>query len=159
MPGIFNTYIMGSILGQFAIHIATLVYVLMEVYKLEPREPQVDLEKTFSPSLLNTAMFLLQLAQEVLTFAVNYQGKPFRESITDNKGMYYGLIGVAALALAGATEFIPELNEAMQFVPMNSEFKMKLTSLILLDFFGAFGVELFFKHFFMNSAAADIALR
>ncbi|CAN3360603.1 endoplasmic reticulum transmembrane helix translocase [Diutina catenulata] len=159
MPGIFNTYIMGSILGQFAIHIATLVYVSMEVYKLEPREPQVDLEKTFSPSLLNTAMFLLQLAQEVSTFAVNYQGKPFRESITDNKGMYYGLIGVAALALAGATEFIPELNEAMQFVPMNSEFKMKLTSSILLDFFGAFGVELFFKHFFMNSAAADIASR
>lgn len=157
MPGIFNKYIMGLILGQFAIHIITLVYMAREVYILEPREPQVDLEKEFSPSLLNTAMFLLQLAQQVLTFAVNYQGHPFRERISDNKGMYYGLIGVAALALAGATEFVPELNEAMKFVPMTTEFKVKLTGLLLLDFFGSWAVELVTKYFFMNSDPADIA--
>lgn len=70
---------MGSILGQFAIHIITLIYITREIYILEPREPQIDLEKEFSPSLLNTGMFLLQLAQQVSTFAVNYQGEPFKE--------------------------------------------------------------------------------
>lgn len=159
MPGIFNKYIMGSILSQFAIHIITLIYLTREVYILEPREPQVDLEKEFVPSLLNTAMFLLQLAQQVSTFAVNYQGKPFRELITDNKGMYYGLIGVMALALAGATEFMPELNEAMKFVPMSAEFKVKLTLLILLDFFGSFALEWVFKKLFMNLDPADIAIQ
>lgn len=157
--GIFNIYIMGSILGQFAIHLATLIYLNRVIYVIEPREPQIDLDKTFSPSLLNTAMFLLQLAQQVSTFAVNYQGAPFRENIRDNKGMYYGLVGVAGLALAGSTEFFPELNEAMQFVPMNAEFKIKLTSCIILDFVGSWGVELGFKHFFMNSSPSDIALR
>ncbi|CAM9010849.1 unnamed protein product [Wickerhamomyces anomalus] len=130
-PGIFNIYIMGSILGQFAVHIATLVYITAEIYKLEPREPKPDLEKKFAPSLLNTGIFLIQLAQQVSTFAVNYQGLPFRESIKDNKGMYYGLLGVAGLALAGSTEFIPELNEAMKFVPMDAEFKTKLTTTIV----------------------------
>ncbi|KAG7661463.1 SPF1 [[Candida] subhashii] len=157
--GIFNIYIMGSILGQFAIHIITLIYITREIYILEPREPQVDLEKEFSPSLLNTGMFLLQLAQQVSTFAVNYIGLPFRESIKDNKGMYYGLLGVAGLALAGSTEFMPELNEAMQFVKMTSDFKVKLTGSILVDLGATWLIESTLKHFFMNSAAADIAKR
>lgn len=157
--GIFNVYIMGSILGQFAIHIVTLVYVTREIYILEPREPQVDLEKEFSPSLLNTGMFLLQLAQQVSTFAVNYQGLPFRESIKDNKGMYYGLLGVAGLALAGSTEFFPELNQSMSFVPMDSLFKFKLTASILADLGFTWIIELTLKHFFMNYKAADIASR
>ncbi|KAH3672003.1 hypothetical protein WICMUC_004510 [Wickerhamomyces mucosus] len=158
-PGIFNVYIMGSILGQFAIHIATLVYITAEIYKLEPREPKVDLEKEFAPSLLNTGIFLIQLAQQVSTFAVNYQGRPFKQGITENKGMYYGLISVAALALAGSTEFVPELNELMKFVPMSDEFKFKLTSTLVFDFVGSWAVELVFKFFFRDSKAADIAAR
>lgn len=157
--GIFNVYIMGSILGQFAIHIVTLIYITREIYILEPREAKVDLEKTFEPSLLNTGMFLLQLAQQVSTFAVNYIGLPFKEDIKDNKGMFYGLLGVAGLALAGSTEFMPELNEAMQFVPMDAIFKQKLTGCILLDLVGTWAVEVVLKYFFMNSAAADIAER
>lgn len=158
-PGIFNIYIMGSILGQFAIHIATLIYITAEIYKLEPRAPKPDLEKEFAPSLLNTGIFLIQLAQQVSTFAVNYQGRPFKEGIRDNKGMYYGLLAVAALALAGATEFIPELNEAMKFVPMDNLFKFKLTSTIIFDYAGSWAVELVLKYFFMDSKAADIAAR
>lgn len=157
--GIFNKYIMGSILGQFSVHIVTLVYIAREIYLLEPREAQVDLEKKFTPSLLNTGMFLLQLAQQVSTFAVNYIGLPFKEGIRDNKGMFYGLVGVAGLALMGSTEFMPELNEAMQFVPMDPVFKTKLTSCILLDLGATWLIEVVLKHFFMNSGAADIAQR
>lgn len=158
-PGIFNIYIMGSILGQFAIHLIALIFITREIYILEPREPQIDLDKTFSPSLLNTAMFLLQLSQQISTFTVNYIGRPFRESIHENKGMYYGILGVAFLCISGATEFIPELNEAMQFVPMNDTFKIKLTVTMLLDFFVAWAIELVLKHFFMDFKAADIADR
>lgn len=157
--GIFNMYIMGSILGQFAIHIVTLIYITREIYILEPREAQVDLEKKFVPSLLNTGMFLLQLAQQVSTFAVNYIGLPFKEGIKDNKGMYYGLLGVAGLALIGSTEFMPELNEAMQFVPMTTEFKAKLTGSILVDLSFTWIIEVVLKHYFMNSGASDIAER
>ncbi|KAI3406269.2 SPF1 [Candida oxycetoniae] len=157
--GIFNIYIMGSILGQFFIHIVTLIYVTKEIYLVEPKEPQVDLEKKFNPSLLNTGMFLLQLAQQVSTFAVNYIGLPFRESISDNKGMYYGLLGVAGLTFAGSTEFIPEINEAMSFVPMSTGFKVKLTGAIIVDLGATWIIENVLKYKFMNSKPADIALR
>lgn len=157
--GIFNMYIMGSILTQFAVHILVLVYITGEIYKLEPREPQVDLEKEFAPSLLNTGIFIIQLVQQVSTFAVNYQGEPFRENIRNNKGMYYGLVGVTLLALCGATEFIPELNEAMKFVPMEDDFKFKLTLSLALDYAGSWAGEHFFKYLFMNDKAADITQR
>lgn len=158
-PGIFNIYIMGSILGQFAVHLITLIYTNREIYKVEPREPQIDLDKTFEPSLLNTAMFLLQLSQQVATFAVNYIGRPFREGISENKGMYYGLLGVVFVCVSGATEFIPEFNEAMQFVPMSKDFKIKINAAMFLDFAISWGIELFFKTFFMDYKAADIAVR
>ncbi|KAG0664685.1 putative cation-transporting ATPase 1 [Monosporozyma unispora] len=157
--GIFNVYIMGSILSQFAVHIIIMVYITKEIYKLEPREPQIDLEKKFAPSLLNTGMFILQLVQQVSTFAVNYQGEPFRENIMNNKGMYYGLLGVSTLAVASATEFLPELNEAMKFVPMTDDFKFKLTSCLALDFFGSWGAEQFFKFFFMDDKPSDISIQ
>lgn len=158
-PGIFNKYIMGSILGQFAVHIATLLYITNEVYKLEPRDSDIDLEAKFAPSLLNTAIYLLQLAQEISTFAVNYQGRPFREGITENRGMYYGLLGVGGLALAGATEFMPELNEALQLVPMSDLFKFKLSSAMLFDLGVTWAIELTLKALYMDSKPADIALR
>ncbi|ODQ77821.1 hypothetical protein BABINDRAFT_163208 [Babjeviella inositovora NRRL Y-12698] len=158
-PGIFNVYIMGSILGQFAIHIITLIYITREIYILEPRVPVLDLEKEFAPSLLNTGIFLLQLAQQVSTFAVNYQGRPFRESISENRGMYYGLIGVTFLAFSGSTEFIPELNEAMSFVKMETAFKVKLTFCLILDLGVCFAIESVLKHFFSDLKAADIAIR
>ncbi len=158
-PGIFNTYIMGSIMGQFIIHIVSLIYIRSEVYKIEPRGSDIDLDANFSPSLLNTAIFLLQLAQNVSTFAVNYQGRPFRESLTDNKGMYYGLLGVAFMALAGSTEFFPEMNEMLKFVKMEYLFKIKLTTTLLFDYFGSWAVELFFKYFFADFKPSDIARR
>ena len=108
---------------------------------------------------MNTGIFIVQLVQQVSTFAVNYQGEPFRENIRNNKGMYWGIIGVSGLALAGATEFVPELNEAMKFVPMEDEFKLKLTVTLLVDFFGSWIVENIFKYFFMDAKPADIAQR
>ncbi|QPG76660.1 hypothetical protein FOA43_004052 [Brettanomyces nanus] len=158
-PGIFNMYIMGSILGQFAIHMIALIYLNREIYILEPRVPQIDLDKVFEPSLLNTAMFFIQLSQQVATFAVNYIGRPFRQGISENKGMYYGILGVVLLCVSGATEFVPEFNSAMQFVPMTTEFKIKLNLVMLLDFVVSWLVELFFKFMFMDYKAADIALR
>lgn len=158
-PGIFNTYIMGSILGQFAVHIFTLIVVTNYVYALEPKIEKVDLEAKFEPSLLNTAIYLLQLIQQISTFAVNYQGRPFRESISENKGMYYGILGVAGLAFAGATEFMPEMNEALSLVKMSSNFKIMLTSMMLLDFGVCAAIEFSLKYLFSDFRPSDIALR
>jgi cation-transporting ATPase 13A1 len=177
-PNIFNVYIIGSVLGQFAIHIVTLVYLSNYVYKHEPyvlrtppdlsqlianatdrRDSDIDLEGEFEPSLLNSAIYLLQLIQQISTFSINYQGRPFRESIRENKGMYWGLIAASGVAFSCATEFIPELNEKLRLVPFTNEFKVTLTVLMIFDYGGCWVIENVLKHLFSDFRPKDIAIR
>lgn len=99
-PGIFNMYIIGSILAQFAVHCATLIFISQYIQRTHPKEPKIDLEAKFEPNLLNSGIYLLQLTQQISTFSINYQGRPFRESIRENKYMFWGLVGVGALAFS-----------------------------------------------------------
>ncbi|KAM7212340.1 hypothetical protein V8F06_012276 [Rhypophila decipiens] len=158
-PNIFNFYIIGSILGQFAVHIVTLIYIARYCDQLEPRSEDVDLEADFAPSLLNSAVYLLQLIQQISTFAINYQGRPFREALSENKGMFYGIIGVTGIAFACSTEFIPELNAQMKLVPFKDEFKTTLTAVMIIDYVACYLIEVVFKALFSDLRARDIAER
>ncbi|KAI1824092.1 hypothetical protein F4861DRAFT_281319 [Xylaria intraflava] len=158
-PNIFNFYIIGSILGQFAVHIVTLIYIARFCDQLDPRTETVDLEAEFKPSLLNSAVYLLQLIQQISTFAVNYQGRPFRESLSENKGMFYGIIGVTAIAFSCSTEFIPEINEQMKLVKFSDEFKMTMTAVMILDYLGCWVIEVVLKRLFSDYRPRDIAVR
>lgn len=156
---IFNFYIILSILGQFAVHIAAMLYANALVASYEDPEAEVDLEKKFEPGLLNTAMYLVQLSMSVSTFAINYQGRPFRESIRENKALFYGLLAVGGVAFAGATEFIPEINETLQLVPMTNDFKFKLTTTMALDFGVSWLIEFVTHYLFSDSAPKPITRR
>ncbi|EFX02155.1 cation transporting protein [Grosmannia clavigera kw1407] len=158
-PNIFNFYIIGSILGQFAVHVTTLIYIARFCDKIAPRGDDIDLEADFTPSLLNSAVYLLQLIQQISTFAVNYQGRPFRESLSENKGMYYGIVGVTGIAFACSTEFVPELNEMMKLVPFSSEFKTTMTAVMAIDYAACYVIEVILKFLFSDLRARDIAER
>jgi cation-transporting ATPase 13A1 len=130
------------------------------VQRTDPiQRSKVDLEKEFEPSLLNSAIYLLQLIQQISTFSINYQGRPFRESIRENRGMYWGLVLVSGVAFSCATEFIPELNEKLKLVPFTSEFKQMLVSMMVLDYAGCWIVEKGLKTFFSDYKPKDIAIR
>ena len=79
---------------------------------------EIDLDAKFEPNLLNTAIYLLSLSQQVSTFAINFQGRPFREGIRENSALYWGLVGASAVAFSGAIDFMPELNRWLQIVEM-----------------------------------------
>ncbi|RGP61574.1 atpase [Fusarium sporotrichioides] len=158
-PNIFNVYIIGSILGQFAVHIATLIYIARLCDRLAPRSDDVDLEAEFSPSLLNSAVYLLQLIQQISTFAINYQGRPFRESLSENKGMFYGIVGVSGLAFACALELFPDINEGMKLVPFSEEFKTNMTAVMVIDYAACWIIEVSLKKFFSDYRPRDIAER
>ncbi len=119
----------------------------------------MDLEAEFTPSLLNSAVYLLQLIQQISTFAVNYQGRPFREALSENKGMFYGIVGVSAIAFACSTEFIPELNEAMKLVPFKPKFKTTMTAVMVIDFVACWVIEVVLKFLFSDFRPRDIAIR
>lgn len=68
--------------------------------------------------MLNSAVYLVSLTQQVSTFALNYQGRPFREGLTENPALYYGLLGVAGVAINGALDIVPEFNSWLQLTNM-----------------------------------------
>ena len=117
------------------------------------------MEGEFEPSLLNSAVYLLQLIQQISTFAINYQGRPFRESIRENRGMYWGLVMVTFVAFSCSTEFIPEMNEKMRLVPFTTEFKTVMTTLMILDYGGCWIIEKVLKNAFSDYRPKDIAVR
>ncbi|KAJ2006099.1 putative cation-transporting ATPase 1 [Coemansia thaxteri] len=153
---ILTVYMLLTVLGQFAVHVAALVYLTLEVRKYEP-SGEVDLEKKFEPSLLNTAMYMISLSQQVSTFAINYQGHPFRESLKDNKILYRGLAGVGAIAAVCAMELMPEFNEYLKLVPMPGSFRDVVCVVMAADFALAFLVEKVCAMLFADYSAKPIA--
>ncbi|KAF9070693.1 hypothetical protein BDP27DRAFT_583143 [Rhodocollybia butyracea] len=149
LGNIFNLYVLLSVLLQFALHIVTLVYITTLAHRFEP-PGIIDLEAKFEPSLLNTAIYLLGLSQQVSTFAINFQGRPFREGIRENSALFYGLVGASAVAFSGATDFMPEMNRWLQIVEMSSSFKFKLTSSMIIDLAGCWIIENVCKYLFAD---------
>jgi len=127
LGNIFNLYVLLSVLLQFSIHIVSLVYITYLCKQREQRG-EIDLDAKFEPNLLNTAIYLLGLSQQVSTFAINFQGRPFREGISENAALFWGLVGASAVAVSGATDFMPEMNRWLQIIVMEDENSSSLDS-------------------------------
>jgi cation-transporting ATPase 13A1 len=73
--------------------------------------------------------------------------------------MYWGIIGVSAIAFSCSTEFIPEINEKMKLVPFTSDFKFTMTATMIIDYLGCYVIEKVLKFLFSDYRPKDIAIR
>jgi len=73
--------------------------------------------------------------------------------------MYLGILAVSALAFSCSTEFIPEINEKMRLVPFTTEFKIKMTAIMIVDYVGCWVIENVLKILFSDYKPKDIAVR
>eukprot|EP00127_Corallochytrium_limacisporum_P001032 Clim_evm31s34 gene=Clim_evmTU31s34 len=133
-PGLFL-----SLLGQFAVHLGSMMYAKNMVYVHLPEDWKPDIEGKFQENLINTVIFLVTAVQQVGVFAVNYKGHPFMQGVMENTAFFQSLMITAALAITCAAELIPALNYFMQLVPLpDNEFRRTLLSVLVFDFVGAF---------------------
>jgi manganese-transporting P-type ATPase len=73
--------------------------------------------------------------------------------------MYWGIIGVSAIAFSCSTEFVPEINEKMKLVPFTADFKFTMTAVMILDYVGCYIIEKVLKSLFSDYKPKDIAVR
>jgi len=141
LPNIFNVYTIGTVLSQFAVHFTALVFLVQEAFKLEPREVEVDLEKKFEPSLINSTVYIISVALQISTFAVNYRGHPFMESLRENKPLLYSVCGSGLIIFSLAAGWLPDVAAQFEIIDFPPEFRKTLMQVLLLDAAVAFLVD------------------
>ena len=115
-PNIFSLYVFGSVLLQFGVHLAILIYLYNQaVAEMDPAERQAA-DADFAPNLVNTVTYLLNAWVQVTTFAVNYVGHPFTQSIKENKGLWLSVMYPSAFLFLLATGATPWLGDWFQLV-------------------------------------------
>ncbi|RKP16975.1 hypothetical protein ROZALSC1DRAFT_278, partial [Rozella allomycis CSF55] len=130
---IFSFYFLSSLLIQFAIHFSCLFYTVSLVKSISG-QLDYNLERKFEPNLLNSSIFLLSLSMQVSTFLANYQGHPFRESISENKKLRNSLLVAGSVAFICALEIFPDFNNWLQIVPFPESFKSTFVFILFFDF-------------------------
>lgn len=84
LPNIFNFYTLSTILLQFAVHFMALIYLTQEATaRSPPREGKIKLnidmlpeeKEEFVPNIINSTVYIICLALQVSTFAVNHKVK------------------------------------------------------------------------------------
>ncbi|XP_048651070.1 endoplasmic reticulum transmembrane helix translocase isoform X3 [Marmota marmota marmota] len=136
LPNIFNLYTILTVMLQFFVHFLSLVYLYSEAQARSPgkREQFVDLYKEFEPTLVNSTVYIMAMAMQMATFAINYKGPPFMESLPENKPLVWSL-AVSLLAIVGLLlGSSPDFNSQFGLVDIPVEFKLVIAQVLLLDF-------------------------
>jgi len=142
LPNIFNTYTILTVISQFAVHLGCLIFLTQEAYKREPRlEEFPDLEKEFEPTLLNSTVYIISMFLQVSTFAINYRGHPFMESLTDNRPLLYSLAGAGGFVVMLALGWLPEFSNHFSIVDFSDEYRSILIQVLITDAAAAFCVD------------------
>lgn len=143
LPNIFNAYTLLTVLLQFAVHFASLVYLVQEATARSPPRPEsfADRDEEFKPSLLNSTVYIISMALQVSTFAINYRGYPFMESLTENKPLLYSLLvsGVSVVALVAGVA--PDVAKQFEIVPFPPSMQWIILRVLALDLVCAFVVD------------------
>ncbi|KAK9122525.1 hypothetical protein Sjap_012127 [Stephania japonica] len=129
-PNIFCAYVFLSLLGQFAIHLIFLISSVNEAGKHMPEEC-IEPDSEFHPNLVNTVSYMVNMMIQVATFAVNYMGHPFNQSIPENKPLMLALVGAVGFFTVITSDLFRDLNDWLKLVPLPEGMREKLL-------FGAF---------------------
>jgi len=133
LPNIFNMYTILTVISQFAVHLSCMIFLVKQAYLREPLEEFPDLEKEFEPNLLNSTVYIISMFLQVLTFAVNYRGHPFMESLTENRNLLYSLAGAGGFVVMLALGWLPEFAEQFSIIDFADDFRSILLKVLAVD--------------------------
>ncbi|KAG4071836.1 hypothetical protein HA402_005997 [Bradysia odoriphaga] len=150
LPNIFNMYTLSTILLQFAVHFVSLIYLTQEATALSPPRTEkvklnVDLEpgqkEEFVPNIVNSTVYIICLALQVSTFAVNHKGHPFMENLRENKLLMYAIAASSSVVVLLSTGLSSDLCATFEIIDFPEDFKKTLICVLIADTVLAYGVD------------------
>lgn len=87
-----------------------------------------DKVKEFEPNIINSTVYLICMGLQVSTFAVNYKGHPFMESLRENRLLMYSILASSGVVLCLALNLIPDLQSAFQIIDFPNDVSLILKS-------------------------------
>ncbi|CAG9784593.1 unnamed protein product [Diatraea saccharalis] len=142
LPNIFNVYTIMTVLTQFAVHFLCLIYLVHEATARSPgrdTKPKLDMdlaedeEHEFAPDLLNSTVYIISMALQISTFAINYRGEPFMEGLRDNKPLLYSVLASGGAVLALAAGLFPDLSNTFEIVYFPPDYRVILVQVLIAD--------------------------
>ena len=135
---IFTLPAIISILGQAIVDLGAMILILYITEKIDPLSigQEKSLDEKFSPTLINSVVFLFQMLNQTITFMVNYQGEPFMENLSTNGAMKKLVIGILAFSVVFIFDLFPQLNENLELIPLpdDSGYRMTLIFIMSMNF-------------------------
>lgn len=81
------------------------------------------------------------MSMQVNTFAVNYRGRPFMESLQENRPLFYSIfisMGALVCLLMG---LIPDVSNQFEIVEFPTNFQAMFCQVVAADFIGCWIVD------------------
>lgn len=150
LPNIFNLYSVTTILGQFAVHFTALVYLVHEAgLRSPPKEGKVKLnldlgpdeKDEFVPNIVNSTVYIISVAMQIATVAVNYKGHPFMESMRENRLLSYAIFTSSTIVLCLALGIVPDLLATFEVIDFEPDFRKILVGVLVADMLLAYLVD------------------
>ena len=127
-----------SIIGQAFVDLGAMILILYLTEQIDPLSigQEKSLDEKFTPTLINSIMFLFQMLNQTITFVVNYQGEPFMENLTTNGAMKKLMIGITVFSAIFIFDLYPQLNENLELIPLPEDtlYRWSLIGIILTNF-------------------------
>ncbi|KAK4744808.1 hypothetical protein SAY87_011120 [Trapa incisa] len=152
-PNIFCSYVFLSLMGQFVIHLFFLISSVREAEKHMPEEC-IEPDSDFHPNLVNTVSYMVSMMIQVATFAVNYMGHPFNQSIPENKPFLYALLAAVGFFTVITSDLFRDLNDWLKLVPLPTGLRDKLLLWAALMFVGCYSWERLLRWAFPGKIAS-----
>lgn len=150
LPNIFNLYSVTTILAQFAVHFSALVYLVHEAnLRSPPKEGKVKLNLDMGPdekeefvaNIVNSTVYIISVAMQIATVAVNYKGHPFMESMRENRLLSYAIFTSSTIVLCLALGIFPDLLATFEVIDFEPEFRKILVGVLVADMLLAYLVD------------------
>ena len=152
LTSIFHPSLFISLLGQFAIHLTTMIVAVRRAKEHLGPDYKADLDGTFKPGILNTVVFLVSGVQQVTVFVVNLQGRPFMTGVTENRPLLWSLLSTFILTFMFASESVPAMNRYFQLIPFPDEATRDfIVTILVCDLVATYCFDLLMKFIFARN--------